>query len=138
MVGGGLEKTIANMHISLAIPSPMDVKHSVIFEMDSSKVLLDCSKDFIISFFIMRSLAVFISSYSLCAWEIVFSMCLLLLSTNLGMLESVTPSLQFFWPGGGIEVSANWLPLEELGHSRVDVSKMCNNWIIWGSQIREC
>ena len=65
MVGGGLEKTIANMHISLAIPSPMDVKHSVIFEMDSSKALLDCSKDFIISFFIMRSLAVFISSYSL-------------------------------------------------------------------------
>ena len=40
MVGGGLEKTIANMHISLAIPSPMDVKHPVIFEMDSSKVLL--------------------------------------------------------------------------------------------------
>ena len=67
MVGGGLEKTIANMHISLAIPSPIDVKHSVIFEMDSSKVLLDCSKDFIISFFIMRSLAVFICSYSLCA-----------------------------------------------------------------------
>ena len=40
MVRGGLEKTIANMHISLAIPSPMDVKHSVIFEMDSSKVFI--------------------------------------------------------------------------------------------------
>ena len=46
---------------------------------------------------------------------------------QLGDAESVTPSLQFFLPGDGIEVSANWLPLEELGHSRVDVSKMCNN-----------
>ena len=105
----------ANMCIPLAIPSPMDVKHSVIFEMDSSKVLLDCSKDLIFFFFIMRfSLAVFISSRSLCAWERVFSMCLLLLSTNLGMLERVTPSLQIFWPGDGTEVSANWLPLEEI------------------------
>ena len=68
MVGGGLERAIANVRIPLAIPSPMDVKHSVIFEMDSSKVLLDCSKDLIIFFFIMRSsLAVFISSWSLCA-----------------------------------------------------------------------
>ena len=45
-----------------------------------------------ISLFIRRSsLAVFINSWSRCAWDRVFSMCLLLLSTNFGMLETVTP-----------------------------------------------
>ena len=49
MVRGCLGKAIANICIPLAIPSSMDVKHMVNFEIDSSEVLFDCSNGLIIS-----------------------------------------------------------------------------------------
>lgn len=49
VVRGCLGKAIANICIPLAIPSSMDVKHMVSFEIDSSEVLFDCSNGLIIS-----------------------------------------------------------------------------------------
>lgn len=96
-VGGKLEEHYSGVDqrgplltfcIPLAIPPPRDVKDMVIFDMDSSNVLFDCLNKSII-YFITRgsSLVVFINSWSCCDWDSAFSISLLLLSTNLGMLE---------------------------------------------------
>lgn len=139
VVRGWLERAISNVRFPLAIPSPRDVQLMTIFEIDSSKVLFDYSKVLTISFFIMGSS--FISSWSLWVRKEFspFSPFFSLIVTNFGVLEREWRLLyNFFWPGYGREVSADWLSLEESRDSRVDISKMCNHWIIWGSQIKEC
>ena len=74
LLWGWADKAIAIICIPLAIPSPRDVKQVVILDMESSNDLFHCSKDFTISLFIRRfSLAVFINSWSRCAWDEVFS-----------------------------------------------------------------
>ena len=117
-----------NICIPLAITSPRDVTHMVIFDMDSSMSCLLLEMTSFLSFFIRKScLMVFINSCSCCAWDSVFSICLLLLSTNLAILERDTvPFLFFFLPEDGTGVSADRLALEESGDTTIiiDVSKI--------------
>ena len=116
VVRGCLGKAIANICIPLAIPSSMDVKRMVSFEIDSSEVLFDCSNGLIISsWWDLLWLPSQFSSYALYCCQ-----------PTRGYWREWPLPYNLFNRGVVQRFPVDWLALEESGDFKVYVSKFFN------------